>query len=81
MHKCRFCGKIYKRVKAYNNHILLCQMPIEDMTREVIPSQREMWHLIKKLIKQNNNQQKKIETLERVVNRDVKKNKYGRLVK
>jgi len=73
MHKCRFCGKIYKRVKAYNNHILLCQMPIEDMTREIIPSQREMWHLIKKLIKQNNNQQKKIETLERVVNRDVKK--------
>ena len=32
-----------------------------------------MWHIIKKLIKQNNIQQKKIEELENRVQKDVKK--------
>ena len=32
-----------------------------------------MWHIIKKLLKQNNDQQKKIEELERRVQKDIRK--------
>jgi len=70
--KCSNCGKIYKRKKAYNNHVLLCQISTEDVVDSILPTQKEMWYLIKKLIKKTNIQQRKIEVLERVVNRDVK---------
>ena len=40
----------------------------------ILPSQKEMWYIIKKLSKQKTSiQQRKIEVLERVVNKDVKK--------
>ena len=72
MHKCSTCDKIYKCEKAYNKHKLLCQISIEEIG-SFPPSQKEMWYIMKKLIKKTNIQQRKIAVLERVVNRDVKK--------
>ena len=73
MNKCSTCGKIYKRKKAYDNHILLCSISPEDITSCILPSRKEMWYIIKKLVKKTSIQQRKIEVLERVVNKDVKK--------
>ena len=47
--------------------------PIDLNKISIIPSQKEMWILVQKLIIQNKEQQLKIEALERVVHRDIKK--------
>ena len=73
MVKCKYCGKPYKREAGhYLYHLSTCKKK-DNNSKEVIPSQKEMWHIIKKLIKQNNLQQKKIEELENRVQKDVKK--------
>ena len=74
MKQCKYCGKQYKQKKAYKKHELICQITSEDLNNtNLIPSHKEMWILIQKLIIQNNDQQQKIEALERVVHRDIKK--------
>ena len=73
MVKCKYCGKLYKKEAGhYLYHLSTCKKK-DNNSKEVIPSQKEMWHIIKKLIKQNNLQQKKIEELENRVQKDVKK--------
>tara|TARA_B110001454_G_C12705676_1_gene428477 strand:- start:462 stop:1169 length:708 start_codon:yes stop_codon:yes gene_type:complete len=74
MKQCRYCGKQYKQEKAYRKHELICQITRDDLNKiSIIPSQKEMWILVQKLIIQNKEQQLKIEALERVVHRDIKK--------
>ena len=74
MKQCKYCGKQYKQKKAYKKHELICQITRDDLNKiNIIPSQKEMWILVQKLIIQNKEQQLKIEALERVVHRDIKK--------
>ena len=74
MTQCRYCRKQYKQEKACRKHELICQITRDDINKiSIIPSQKEMWILVQKLIIQNNSQQLKIEALERVVHRDIKK--------
>ena len=74
MVKCQHCGKKYaKNGKHYLYHLTTCKAVKCEEKDEVIHSQREMRHIIKKLLKQNNDQQKKIEELERRVQKDIRK--------
>ena len=74
MVKCQHCGKNYaKNGKHYLYHLTTCKAVKSELKDEVIPSQREMWFIIKKLLKQNTEQQKKIEELERRVQKDIRK--------
>ena len=74
MTQCRYCRKQYKQEKACRKHELICQITRDDLNKiNIIPSQKEMWILVQKLIIQNKEQQLKIEALERVVHRDIKK--------
>lgn len=72
--RCQYCRKQYKQEKSYRKHELICQITREDLNKiSIVPSQKEMWILIQKLIIQNKEQQQKIESLENVVYRDIKK--------
>jgi len=74
MHECDHCGKIYKQRAAYKKHIILCNISDVDMNKtKILPSNRAMWCLIQKMKEQLDSQQKKINTLENMVNRDIKK--------
>lgn len=74
MKQCKYCGKQYKQEKSYKKHELICQIANKDLNNiSLIPSHKEMWILIQKLNIQNKKQQEKIEALERVVHRDIKK--------
>ena len=68
MFKCHKCNKIYKRENALIKHEARCQ-PKSKNTR---PSLDEMWHIILKQQKQLSQQQKEIEKLKNIVNKDVK---------
>ena len=67
MYKCPHCEKKYKKIGYLNNHKLIYHS--EEL---VCPKQNEMWILIQHLMKENKEQQKRIEKLERVINKDVK---------
>ena len=67
MNNCPHCEKTYKTIGKLNNHIL-----INHNDKVILPSQKEMWFIIKDLIKKNEQQEKRIQKLERVINKDIK---------
>jgi len=67
MNNCPHCEKTYKTIGKLNNHIL-----INHSDKVISPSQKEMWFIIKDLIKKNEQQEKRIQKLERVINKDIK---------
>ena len=73
MRNCPHCGKKFKTNPALHKHIILCQLDKNEVKNSVVPTQKEMWVIIQKLYKENETQKKKIEKLEQIVNRDVKK--------
>jgi len=53
---------------------MLCQLDNKEKNElTVIPTQKEMWSIIQKLYNDNENLKKKVESLEKIVNKDVKK--------
>ncbi len=73
MRNCPHCGKKFKTNPALHKHIILCQLDKNEVKNSVVPTQKEMWVIIQKLYKENEIQKKKIEKLEQIVNKDVKK--------
>ena len=74
MHKCSNCGTSAKTKKKLKEHELLCKLEMNSVVVEKIePTNRQMWVLIQKLAKQNEILTKKVEELERVVHKDIKK--------
>ena len=73
MRNCPHCGKKFKTNPALYKHIILCQLDKNEIKNSVVPTQKEMWVIIQKLYKENEIQKKKIEKLEQIVNKDVKK--------
>ena len=74
MHKCSNCGISAKTKKKLKEHELLCKLEMKSIVVENIePTNRQMWVLIQKLAKQNEILIKKVEELERVVHKDIKK--------
>ena len=73
MRNCPHCGKKFKTNPALHKHIILCQLDKNEVKNSVVPTQKEMWVIIQKLYKENETQKKKIEKLEQIVNKDVKK--------
>jgi len=73
MKNCPHCGKKFKTKPALNKHIILCQLDKNEVKNSVVPTQKEMWVIIQKLYKENQTQKRKIENLEKIVNKDVKK--------
>ena len=67
MNNCPHCEKKYKTMGKLNNHIL-----INHSYKIISPSQKEMWFIIKDLIKKNEQHEKRIQKLERVINKDIK---------
>tara|TARA_X000000368_G_C22997518_1_gene697367 strand:+ start:391 stop:1116 length:726 start_codon:yes stop_codon:yes gene_type:complete len=72
---CPHCGKKFKLTKSLSQHMILCELNSnkEDKEITVIPTQKEMWIILQKLYKDNEILKKKVEKLEEVMNRDVKK--------
>jgi hypothetical protein len=52
--------------------MMLCQLDSKE-TINVLPTQKEMWIILQKLYKDNENLKKKVNQLEQIVNKDVKK--------
>jgi hypothetical protein len=52
--------------------MMLCQLDNKE-TINVLPTQKEMWIILQKLYKDNENLKKKVNQLEQIVNKDVKK--------
>ena len=73
MRNCPHCGKKFKTNPALHKHIILCQLDKNEVKNSVVPTQKEMWVIIQKLYKENEIQKKKIEKLEQIINKDVKK--------
>ena len=73
MRNCPHCGKKFKTNPALHKHIILCQLDKNEVKNSVVPTQKEMWVIIQKLYKENEVQKKKIEKLEQIINKDVKK--------
>ena len=73
MGKCPHCGKTFKVDKSLCRHIMICQLHNKDNEITVLPSQNEMWLIVQQLHKDNQILKKKVEKLEEVMNRDVKK--------
>tara|TARA_B000000475_G_C16004253_1_gene450208 strand:+ start:1317 stop:1997 length:681 start_codon:yes stop_codon:yes gene_type:complete len=60
--------------KSLAKHMMLCQLDNKDKNElTVIPTQKEMWLILQKLYADNEKLKKKVESLENIVNKDVKK--------
>ena len=71
---CPYCQKQYKRKKALDKHKLICCLNTHNFSYdEIIPTQKEMWLMIQRLVKTTEEQEKKIKKLENIIDRDVKK--------
>ena len=68
MLKCKYCNKIYKREKSLLSHQKKCTK-----NNLVRPSLDVMWEIIKKQQQLLEDQQIKIERLENIINKEVKK--------
>ena len=69
MEKCPHCQKQFKTDKTLNTHLL----KYHSDKIKIEPTKKEMWETIKYLLETNKKQEKRIEKLERIMNRDVKK--------
>ncbi len=71
---CPHCSKKFKMKKSLAKHMMLCQLDNKDKNElTVIPTQKEMWLILQKLYADNEKLKKKVESLENIVNKDVKK--------
>jgi len=68
MPNCPHCNKQYKTNGRLNNHILIYH---SDKV-SIEPTKKEMWLTIQHLMKKSNEQEKRIEKLEKVINKDIK---------
>lgn len=74
MHKCCNCGLSARTKKKLKEHEMLCKLEMGDIVLdEVVPTERQIWTLLQKLSNQNEILVKKVEELERVVHKDIKK--------
>mgnify|MGYP005628222399 CR=1 FL=1 len=73
MKNCLYCNKQYKNEKCLQKHMIICQTNGRTNDTEIIPTPREMYVIIQKLLKQNKTLGKKIEKLEKIINKDIKK--------
>ena len=75
MHVCS-CGKVYKRLKPFQEHRALCEM-LRDGRKDIsddlsTPSMREMWLALKALIKKNEKLEKQVNELKIIANKQRK---------
>lgn len=71
---CPYCSKKFKMKKSLAKHMMLCQLDNKDKNElTIIPTQKEMWLILQKLYADNEKLKKKVESLENIVNKDVKK--------
>ena len=71
---CPHCDKKFKMKKSLAKHTMLCQLNNKDKNElTVIPTQKEMWLILQKLYADNEKLKKQVESLENIVNKDVKK--------
>ena len=71
---CPHCSKKFKMKKSLAKHMMLCQLDNKDKNElTIIPTQKEMWLILQKLYADNEKLKKKVESLENIVNKDVKK--------
>ena len=71
---CPHCNKKFKMKKSLAKHMMLCQLDNKDKNElTVIPTQKEMWLILQKLYSDNEKLKRKVEVLEKIVNKDVKK--------
>jgi len=74
MHNCSNCGLSAKTKKKIKEHEMLCKLEMRDiLIKDVVPTDRQTWALLQKVLKQNEILIKKVEELERVVHKDIKK--------
>ena len=74
MLQCPHCDKQYKREKSLNKHKLICSLNTDNFNYdEIVPTKKEMWKMIQRLVKKTEQQEKKIQKLENIIDRDVKK--------
>ena len=69
---CPHCNKQFKLKKTLLNHMMLCELTNKEEVA-VLPTQKEMWIILQKLYNDNQNLKKRVEQLEKIVNKDVKK--------
>ena len=72
MKTCPHCNKQFKLNKSLTQHIMICKLK-KDRHIEVLPTQKEMWIILQKLYKDNENLKKKVEHLEKIANKDIRK--------
>lgn len=74
MNECDYCGKIYKRVKSFKEHVLWCKVLHESKKETAhvsgqaggtIPSQLDMWNIVKTLVEKCENLENEITVLKR----------------
>ena len=71
---CPHCNNKFKMKKSLAKHMMLCQLNNKDKKQlTVIPTQKEIWLILQKLYTDNEKLKKKVESLENIVNKDVKK--------
>ena len=71
---CPHCSKKFKMKKSLAKHMMLCQLDNKDKNELTVkPTQKEMWLILQKLYADNEKLKKKVESLENIVNKDVKK--------
>tara|TARA_B110000977_G_scaffold63674_1_gene86618 strand:+ start:2907 stop:3623 length:717 start_codon:yes stop_codon:yes gene_type:complete len=74
MGKCPHCNKNFKIQKSLCKHMMICQLNNKDKNElTVVPTQKEIWTILQKLYTDNEKLKKKVEVLENIVNKDVKK--------
>ena len=72
--ECPHCNKKYKRENKLRQHVLLCGIDKKELNKVcLLPTNKEMWFIIQKLVKQNEVLQNKVNKLEDIINKDVKK--------
>ena len=79
--KCNFCDKEYVRKRAFKEHQLICEelqkskytARVDKEENEDVPSQKDMYTLIKFLIKKNTQLENKVNELTKYVNKTKKR--------
>jgi len=78
---CSYCGKEYVRNVVYQRHIIICEIIQKPKSQQIselqkysdVPSLKKMYDIILELAYKCNQQEKKIEELEKIVKRPEKK--------
>ena len=63
-YECKYCKKNYINKKAYDKHYLKCEALNSLDGIEVIPSLKNIYKIVKTLVKENNNLKKRVNKLE-----------------